>query len=74
MRVHAKEGARVIKPCVRSMQIAGTIEQWEEWTGMRFPGSDIYIVPGALAPVKINWDYNEGVYIEPNVWMVHELN
>jgi RimJ/RimL family protein N-acetyltransferase len=73
MRVHAKEGAKIVRPCLRSMRIVGTIDKWEEWTGMRFPGNDIYIVPGALAPVKINWDRNEGTYIEPNVWMVHDL-
>jgi len=73
LRVHAREGGRIVKICPRSMRITGPIDKWEEWTGMRFPGSDFYIVPGALAQVKINWDINEGTYVEPNVWMVHEL-
>lgn len=73
MGVHAREGAEIVKICPRSMRITGTIEQWEKWTEMRFPGSDAYVVPGALVPVRINWDNNEGVYVEPNVWMVHRL-
>ncbi len=71
LRVHALEGAEIVKVCPRSMRISGTIEEWERWTGMRFPGSDNYIVPEALTPVRIDWDKNEGLYIEPNVWMVH---
>ncbi len=73
MKVHAREGAEIVNICYQSMRIVGTVEQWEEWTGMRFPGSDKYIVPGALVPVKIDWDNNQGTYIEPNVWMVHQL-
>lgn len=73
MSVHARLGARIIKVCPQSMRIVGTVEQWEKWTGMRFPGSDKYIVPKALVPVKIDWDRNQGTYIEPNVWMVHDL-
>jgi len=73
MSVHAQQGAKTIKVCPRSMRIEGTIEQWEKWTGMSFPGSDTYLVPQALVPVKIDWDRNLGTYIEPNVWMVHDL-
>jgi hypothetical protein len=73
MGVHAKEGAEIVKICPRSMRITATIDKWEEWTDMQFPGSDSYVVPGALVPVKINWDHNEGIYVEPNVWMVHHL-
>jgi hypothetical protein len=73
LRVHARKGAEIVKICPRSMRIVGTIEQWEKWTGLRFPGSDKYIVPGALVPVKIDWDHNQGTYVEPNVWMIHKL-
>ena len=73
VKVHAREGAKIIKVCRQSMRITGTISQWEGWTGMRFPGSDKYIVPGALVPIIIDWDKNQGVYVEPNVWMVHHF-
>ena len=28
-------------------------------------------VPGALVPVEIDREREEGLYVEPNVWMVH---
>ena len=40
---------------------------------MRFPESGMYIVPGALVPVEIDHDANQGTYVEPNVWMRHPL-
>jgi hypothetical protein len=73
MRVHARLGARVCKVCPKAMHIEGTIADWEEWTGLRFPQSDQYVVPGALLPVTIDCEADRGVYIEPNVWMCHEL-
>jgi hypothetical protein len=73
MRVHRELGATVVRPCPRSMRIVGNVAEWEEWTGLRFPGSGQYIVPGALVPVLVDHDADTGVYVEPNVWMVHEL-
>jgi hypothetical protein len=31
------------------------------------------VVTGALNPIEINVEKDEGVYIEPNVWIVHEV-
>ena len=74
LRAHVKIGANIIKPCIHSMEIKGSQTDWERWTGMIFPASGEYVVPGALVPVIMNMDLNEGYYTEPNVWMVHELN
>ncbi|MBN1201925.1 MAG: GNAT family N-acetyltransferase [Anaerolineae bacterium] len=74
MRIHVKLGAQVIKIAPESMKIPGTVAQWEEWAGMQFPDSGLYVVPGALVPITIDRDRDEGVYIEPNVWMVHRLD
>jgi hypothetical protein len=38
---------------------------------MALPESGVYIVPGALVPIEIDREQDEGVYVEPNVWMVH---
>jgi hypothetical protein len=35
------------------------------------PESGTYVVPGALVPIEIDRERDEGVYVEPNVWMVH---
>ncbi len=55
------------------MRISGSVTDWEGWTGMRFPDTGSYVVPGALVPVEIDRERDEGVYVEPNVWMHHTV-
>ncbi|MBA7690971.1 hypothetical protein ES703_99508 [subsurface metagenome] len=40
---------------------------------MHFPDSGDYIVQGALTPVLIDCEKKLGEYIEPNVWIVHDI-
>jgi GNAT superfamily N-acetyltransferase len=74
LRVHARLGAKILKIAPRSMKITGSIAEWESWTEMRFPESGKYTVPGALNPVTMNLEKDLGVYVEPNVWMVHKIS
>ena len=55
------------------MVITGSILEWEEWTGLCFPESDAYVVPGALQPVVMELERDLGTYEEPNVWMRHPV-
>jgi hypothetical protein len=73
LRVHRRLGAEILQVAPRSMLITGTISEWEEWTGMRFPESDAYVVPGALQPVVMDLERDLGTYQEPNVWMRHPI-
>jgi GNAT superfamily N-acetyltransferase len=73
LRVHARMGAKIIKPCHEAMTIRGPCSEWEEWMGMKFLQSGKYVIPGALNPIEIDVNKDEGIYIEPNVWMVHEI-
>jgi hypothetical protein len=73
LRNHCKSGAKVLAIATESMIIKGTIADWEQWAKMRFPESGSYIVPGALTSVKIDCENDIGQYIEPNVWVHHEL-
>lgn len=73
LRVHARAGARILKPCHQAMTIRGTRAEWEEWTGLKFPQSGPYHIPGALNPMNMDVEKDEGIYIEPNVWMAHPL-
>ena len=73
LRVHARVGAKILKPCHEAMTIRGTRADWEEWTGMKFPQTGTYHIPGALNPMGMDIEKDEGVYIEPNVWMVHTI-
>jgi hypothetical protein len=70
MRLHWRLGARIVCPMPRAMVVEGTVAQWEVWTGMRFPESGEYVVPGALQPVSIDTSHDLGRYDDPNVWMV----
>ena len=71
LRVHIRLGGKIIKVCHQSKTIRGTRAEWMEWTGMKFPQSGKYYLPGALNPMEVNLEKDEGIYIEPNVWMVH---
>lgn len=73
LRVHVRCGGRIIKPCPLAMKIMGTISDWEEWTGLRFFESGRYVIPGALVPVDIDVQGGLGTYVEPNVWVVHDI-
>lgn len=71
IRKHYRLGARIVRVAERSMEVSATVQDWERWTGIRFPVSGRYHVPGGLAPVEIDLISNRGVYLEPNVWMRH---
>lgn len=71
MRVHARLGAEIVRVAPRTLVIAGKVAAWEAWTDMRFPDSGSYVVPGALQPIIIDRERDEGRYEDPNVWMVH---
>ena len=71
LRTHERLGAPIVKVATESMRIPGTVAQWEEWTELALPESGSYVVPGALVPVEIDRERDEGLYLEPNVWMVH---
>jgi GNAT superfamily N-acetyltransferase len=71
LRTHERLGAEIVKVAPESMRVPGSVAEWEEWAGMAFPESGSYVVPGALVPVEIDRVRDEGLYVEPNVWMVH---
>jgi hypothetical protein len=73
LRVHARLGAQILKPCHQAMIIRGTRAEWEQWTSLKFPQSGQYYIPGALNPMEMDVEKDEGIYIEPNVWMVHQV-
>ena len=73
LRVHWRLGARVLGVAARSMVVEGRVRDWEGWTGMGFPASGDYVVPGALTTVRIDRARDRGRYAEPNVWMLHPV-
>ncbi|HKW92828.1 MAG TPA: GNAT family N-acetyltransferase [Methylomirabilota bacterium] len=73
LRVHWRLGARVVRIARRAMTVTATVAEWEARTGLRFPESGRYVVPGAFNPVTIDRRRNRGRYVEPNVWMRHPV-
>ena len=73
LRVHVRLGGKIIRPCQRPMTVRGSLADWESWVGMKLPESGAYIVPGALQPLMVDSEQDEGLYVEPNVWTVHGL-
>jgi hypothetical protein len=61
----------VLAPVAEAMRIVGTVGEWEEWTGMPLPESGSYVVPDGLAPLSVDRERDEAVYVEPGVWMLH---
>jgi hypothetical protein len=41
---------------------------------MAFPESGDYVFPGGLSPLAVDREADQGTYLEPNVWMVHDLS
>jgi GNAT superfamily N-acetyltransferase len=73
LRAHWRLGAEILKIAHPSMVIEASINEWEQWTAIKFPESGDYIIPGALVPIQIDHEMNLGRYIEPNVWVHHPL-
>ncbi|SER17512.1 hypothetical protein [Microlunatus flavus] len=71
LRTHLRFGARVLGVAAASMTITGTTEDWRGWVDDPLPGSGRYVVPGGLAPLAVQ--DGRGTYVEPNVWVVHDV-
>jgi len=71
IRTHQRLGATILTPAPRSMVVSGTVEQWEKWTGMAFPQTGRYVVPGGLDLLAIDRERDQGTYEETNLWMRH---
>jgi GNAT superfamily N-acetyltransferase len=71
LRTHWRLGGEVLGVCPASMEITAEVAAWEAWTGLAFPETGPYVVPGALVPVAIDRERDRGRYLEPNVWVRH---
>ena len=71
LRIHMRNGCKILRVCKKSMKIEGTVQEWESWTNKKYPGNGDYIVAGALTPISIDTKKNIGEYIESNVWILY---
>ncbi|MET7316082.1 MULTISPECIES: N-acetyltransferase [Streptomyces] len=73
LRVHVKAGGSIVRIAPASMTVGGSLAQWREWTGLPFTEDGPVEVPGALVPVHCDTAHDRAVYVEPNVWVRHEV-
>ncbi|HEY4570692.1 MAG TPA: N-acetyltransferase [Kribbella sp.] len=73
LRVHVKAGGKIVHVAPRSMVIAGSLAEWRDWTGLPFDTTGEVVVPKALVPVHCDVTHDHAVYVEPNVWVRHDL-
>ena len=73
LRVHVRAGATIEKVAPASMVMAGSLAQWRGWTGLPFDTDGDVLVPGALIPVNCSVAHDYAVYVEPNVWVRHDV-
>lgn len=73
IRTHVRSGGRIVRPEPRSMLVEGSVEEWERWTGLAFPASGRYVIPGANATLEIDREADRGTHWDANVWIIHDL-
>jgi GNAT superfamily N-acetyltransferase len=73
LRTHVRVGGVIEKVAPASMTISGSLAEWRSWTDLPFDRDGDVDVPGALVPVHCDTRHDHAVYIEPNVWMRHDL-
>jgi GNAT superfamily N-acetyltransferase len=73
IRIHARLGGRIVRGSPRSMTIPGSVADWRAWTGLTFPGSGDYLLPGATSVLTIDVERDIGIHHDENVWMIHDL-
>ncbi|MGO9503211.1 MAG: hypothetical protein ACLPUO_16930 [Streptosporangiaceae bacterium] len=73
LRVHARARGRILRVAPASMVMAGSLAEWRSWTGLPFDRTGEVIVPDALVPVHCDTEHDHAVYVEPSVWVEHNL-
>lgn len=73
LRVHVRAGGTIVKVAPASMVMTGSLAQWRAWTGLPFDRDGDVEVPEALVPVHCDLTHDYAVYVEPNVWVHHDL-
>lgn len=73
IRTHAALGANPVTVAPHAVSIYAPLDDWETWTGLRFPYSGDYWIQGGLSPLKIDVSREYGAYSESRLWMAHTL-
>ncbi|XHG08879.1 hypothetical protein AWENTII_011968 [Aspergillus wentii] len=89
LRKHVRLGGKVIQVAWNSMLIEGSIAAWQQWTQfdkwrvhsgslkLEKGTNRLYIevsFTGGLVPMRLYVGEDRCTYVEPNVWLYHDLN
>lgn len=74
IRVHERLGGKLANVCPRSLVVRASAVEWHQWTGVDLRPASEVIVAGGLAPVLCDQTGMFGTYVEPNIWVIHELS
>jgi GNAT superfamily N-acetyltransferase len=72
IRIHERVGGEILAPAPQSMTIRLPVAEWQELTGMSFPGDGEYVFPRGLATLSVSDGI--GTHVEPNVWVLHRVD
>jgi GNAT superfamily N-acetyltransferase len=73
LRTHVRAGGNLTGVAAASWVVAGSLADWRDWTDLPFDRSGSVVVPGALVPIECDVEAGRAVYVEPNVWVRHQL-
>jgi len=71
LRTHLRLGGHILAAAPRSQTMTGSVAEWEGWTGMRLPATGEYVIPDGLSVLHVDCEADQGVYVEPNIWVQH---
>lgn len=73
LRTHVRVGGRIVGVAKTSWVIADSLDSWRTWTGLPFDRDGPVEVTGALVPVWCDTRAGHAVYVEPNIWIRHDV-
>lgn len=73
LRSHVAVGGKVTGVCDRSMVVEQPIDFWKPWTKSTLDQDGSVPFNGALVPLDVDLAAGVGRYIEPNVWVAHNV-
>ena len=71
LRTHQRMGARVVGTGAASQVFTGTVQQWQDWSGLALRGDGAYVIPDALSPLIVDQTKDRGTCVEPAIWVQH---
>jgi hypothetical protein len=73
--IRTNEGLGTDYLCIAhdSISVSASVEQWQEWCGMKFPVSGEYVIPGGHQLLRIDLESDIGCYGEDHVWYSYHV-